>query len=50
MGDNGAHAGPPGPPVNDATRRFMLIHSFLETQRTARSALTTIHQFSRSLL
>jgi len=49
MRDRGAHAGPLGPPVNDITRRFMLIHSFLETQRTARSALTTIPHFSRSL-
>ena len=49
IGDNGAHAGPPAPPVNDVTRRFMLIYSFLETQRTARSAPTTNHRFSRSL-
>jgi len=49
IGDSGGRAGPRGPPVNDGTRRFMFIHSFLETQRTARSALTTIHHFSRSL-
>jgi len=49
MGESGAHAGPPGPPVNDVTRRFMSIHCFLKTQRTERSALTTIHQFSLSL-
>jgi len=49
MDFNGAHAGPLGPPVNDVTQRFMLIHSFLETQRTARTALTTIHHFSRSV-
>jgi len=49
MGDNGADAGPLGPPGNDVTRRFILIHSFIETQRTALSALTTIHHFSRSL-
>jgi len=49
MGDNGAYAGPPGPPLNDGTRRFILIPSFLETQRTARSALTTNHQSSCSM-
>jgi len=49
MGDNGDHPGLLGSPVNDVTRRFMLIYSFLETQRSARSALTTIHHFSRSV-
>jgi len=49
MGNNGARAGPLGAPVNDVTRRSMLMHSFLETQSTACSALTTIHHFSGSL-
>ena len=46
MSDNRGFAGAPRPRVSDSTRRFMLLNSFLETQRTSRSALATIQHFS----
>jgi len=46
MSDNRGFAGAPRPRVSDSTRRFMLLSSFLETQRTSRSALATIQHFS----
>ena len=50
MGDKYAHAGPLRSRVSDVTRRFMLIRSFLEPQRTARFAFTSIPPFFHSLL
>jgi len=42
MAGNDGSAGLPIPPVSNSTQRFMLLNSFLESQRASRFALSTV--------